>query len=208
MILDCIRHGESLYNAEGRIQGHIDIPLSELGWRQAEAAADALRGEPIEAVFSSPLTRAVQTAEIVAAGHHLPVECDARLMEIAAGLFQGRLRSDLDRLYPLEFGRWMSGDVDFAIPFGESRRELMLRGLAAFRTIAGRNFRQIAVVSHGGLLTAVLKELLADSPRLSPFALENGSITRIEIDRGAGRLVAMGQTEHLAEVGLAGGGDL
>ncbi|KKK94352.1 hypothetical protein LCGC14_2683730, partial [marine sediment metagenome] len=66
MLLYCIRHGESTYNAEGRIQGQSDVPLSELGRRQGEAVAAALRAEPVEAIYSSPLRRAMQTAEPLA----------------------------------------------------------------------------------------------------------------------------------------------
>ena len=88
MLLYCIRHGESSYNAEGRIQGQSDVPLSELGRRQSEAVAAALAEVPIEAVYASPLRRAMQTARPVAERLNLEIQTDPRLMEVHAGEFQ------------------------------------------------------------------------------------------------------------------------
>lgn len=208
MLLYCVRHGESAYNAENRIQGQSDVPLSPLGCRQSEALAAALAGHPIEAVYSSPLRRARETAEPIARRLGLTVETDPRLMELDAGLFQGQLRTELDKLYPAELAAWLSGDMDFTIPGGESRRMLMLRGEAALRDIAARGHRQAVVVAHGGLLTVAFKALLTDPPAMHPFALQNGSISRLEIDGNSARLLSLSEVDHLIGVGLAGSGDL
>ena len=128
MLLYCIRHGESCYNAEGRIQGQSDVPLSELGLRQSEAVAAALAEEAIEAVHASPLQRAMQTAEPVAQKLGLQIQTDPKLMEVHAGAFQDKLRVDLEEQYPEEMARWRSGDPDFPLPGGETRRQLMQRG--------------------------------------------------------------------------------
>ena len=95
MVLYFIRHGESTHNAEGRIQGHSDAPLSSLGRQQSEAAAKALASIAFDAIYSSPLRRALETAQIIAAPHGLPVLTDPRLMELNVGVFQDRLRSEL-----------------------------------------------------------------------------------------------------------------
>jgi broad specificity phosphatase PhoE len=209
MLLYLVRHGETTYNAEGRIQGQSDAPLSELGRRQSEAVAKALAAVPIEAIYSSPLRRAQETAEPISARLKLPVIDDPRLMELDAGQFEGRLRSELADVYPVELACWLSGDEDFAIPGGESRRQLAERGCAALRAIAAAGHRQAVVVTHGGLLSATLRSLLNMSEAVSPFALQNGSITRVTADdHGQFTLVAFNEIEHLREAGPSRGGDL
>jgi len=209
MFLYLIRHGESTHNAEGRIQGHSDAPLSPLGWRQSDAAAQALADVPLDAVYSSPLRRAMQTALAIAAPHRLVVSADSRLMELNVGVFQDRLRSELALEFPTELERWLSGDEDFVIPGGESRRQLAARGCDAIRVIAAAGHRQAVVVTHGGLLSVVLRSLLGLNEPLPPFSLQNGSITRLLVDQdGRFRLLALNETEHLTPVGLSHGGDL
>ena len=208
MLLYCVRHGQTNHNAEGRIQGQADAQLSELGCRQGAAAAEALRGLPIEALYSSPLGRAMATAEPIAAALGLPIRTDPRLMELNVGVFQNQLRAKMQEQYPEIMGRWLAGDMDYAIPGGETRRELARRGEAAFRAIYAAGHRRAAVVAHGGLLSTTIRTLVADAPDLRPFSLENGSITVLEFAPGAVRLVSLNQTEHLRDVGSAGSGDL
>ncbi len=208
MILYCIRHGESSYNAEGRIQGQSDVPLSEMGHRQGEAVAAALAVLPVEALFASPLRRAMQTAQPVAEALQLEIRTDRRLMEIHAGVFQDQLRTDLETLYPEEIARWRGGDPDFVIPGGESRRALMQRGHEAFRAIHQTGHQQVAVVTHGGLLAAALKAMLEIPARRHPFVLHNGSITQIELTDGQMKLLSVNQIDHLRNVGFGGKGDL
>ena len=131
MVLFLIRHGESLYNIEGRIQGQSDVALSPLGLRQSEAIAEALSGSGIDAVFTSPLRRAMQTAAPVAERLGLKVQSDERLKELNAGTFQGLLWSEIEARFPREVGLWREEQPDVAIPGGESRRDLMIRGYAA-----------------------------------------------------------------------------
>ncbi len=206
MKLYLIRHGESTYNAEGRIQGQSNVPLSELGRRQSLAIADALAGVPVDAVYSSPLLRALTVAQDVAARHELPVRTDPRLKEISVGVFQDRLRGDLEVEYPAELARWMSGDEDFVIPGGESRRQLAARGSEALRSIAADGNRTVVVVAHGGLLRYSLRVLI---PSQTPFTLRNGSITTVISDGdGQFRVESLDDVEHLREVGISQGKDL
>ena len=104
-----VRHGQTVWNLERRIQGHGDSALTDLGVRQAEAVAGLLAelvAEPVGwRVISSPLGRAHRTAEIVAARLGLPVELDARLQEMSWGANDGRLRAELDAEHPETFGR-------------------------------------------------------------------------------------------------------
>lgn len=209
MILYCVRHGESVYNAQGRIQGQSDVPLSQFGQRQGEAVAAAMSALPLDAIFSSPLKRAMQTAQAIAARLDLPIETDPRLKEIDVGIFQDKLRDDLERLHPVEFAQWQSGDVDFVIPRGESRRQLTQRGCQALRSIATTPHQHVAVVAHGRLLILTIKALFDIPLDDRPSSLHNGSISRIEF-HGAGkpRLLGINEIEHLCDVGAGGTGDL
>jgi probable phosphoglycerate mutase len=209
LLLYLVRHGESTFNAEGRIQGHLDVPLSELGRRQGRAAADALAALPIEAVYSSPLCRALETAEYIAEKHQLSVLTDPRLMEIHTGVFAGRLRDELAVVYPTELAGWLNGDEDFVIPGGESRRQLAHRGIEVLRAIAAAGHRRAVIVTHGGLLSATLRGLLKLSEPLPPFSFQNGSITQVAVDAlGDFSLVKLNGIEHLQTVGVSRGGDL
>ncbi len=211
MLIYCVRHGESAYNAEGRIQGQSDVPLSELGLRQSEAVAEALAGLPIQAVYSSPLRRALQTAEPLAARLGRSVETDPRLMEIHAGVFQGRLRSELAELFPEAYARWLAGEPDFTIPGGESRRDLMRRGREVFEAIAQSGHEQVAVVTHGGLLAGALKALLGIPAERHPFVFQNGTITRLDLADGQAeqvKLLSLNEGAHLRALGATGCGDL
>ena len=153
MILYCVRHGESVYNAEGRIQGRLNVPLSELGRRQSAAAAAALAGLSVDALYASPLRRAMETAEIIADALGLPIQTDLRLMEIDVGVFQDKRPCELAELYPEALARWKSEDLDFVIPGGESRRQLIARGRAALQAIASTGRQAAIIVAHGRLLT-------------------------------------------------------
>jgi broad specificity phosphatase PhoE len=201
MILYLIRHGESLYNTEGRIQGQSDIALSPLGIRQAEAIAEALAGEGIDCIFASPLRRALQTAEAIAAKLGLEIRCDDRLKEINAGIFQGLLWSEIEVKYTGEARPWREQHPDFAIPGGESRRALMARGLAVFEAIRETPFSRVAVVAHGGVLAAALKALLRIPAELNPFSFFNGSISKLVWD-GRVKLLTLNQLAHLRAAGL------
>ena len=208
MIVYCIRHGESCYNAQGRIQGQSDVPLSELGHRQSEAVAGAMADLPIEVVYCSPLRRALETARPVADALKLPIRTDPRLMEVHAGVFQDKLRTELEQLYPDEIARWRSGDPDFIIPGGESRRDLGRRGHEFFEEIRTAGHAQVVVVTHGGLLAAALKALLEIPPQRQPFVLENGSISELDLSDGRVKLLSVNRIDHLSKMGFGGRGDL
>lgn len=219
-----IRHGESVSNVEGRVQGQADVPLSPRGIRQAEDVGRWLTGrrsgatappERIDAVWSSPLARARQTADVIGAALGLPVAVDDRLKELHAGIFQGHLWSDLEARFPAEVARWRSGDTDYAIPGGESRGMLAARGRDVLEDLSRRAAGTIVVVAHGGLLTAALGSLVGDRhPLLSaaaarPFtrlpALANGSVTRLAWP--GPRLEGFNDTSHLESFdGAAPGG--
>lgn len=207
-----IRHGESLSNAEGRVQGRADVPLSPLGRRQAEVLAGwARRLDGVTEIWSSPLERARATAAPIAEALGLEVHICAELAELHAGVFQGHFWDDLERMFPDAVARWRSGDPDYAIPGGESRAALAARGRAALEALAGRDAEAMIVVAHGGVLTAALGLLLGPRhPLLAaaaarPFtrlpALDNASVSMVQWP--GPELLAFNQTGHLAGMGAA-----
>jgi len=141
------RHGETEWNREERFQGHADPPLNETGREQAAALAEKLAGEPIEAVYSSDLHRASETAEIVAGRLGLPVERDAGLREIDVGSWQGLTRAQID-------GRPWDG---------ETYEQHAERAMRALQAIAERHPEgRVLVVSHGGTLRRVQQAVLGE----------------------------------------------
>ncbi|MBI1900930.1 MAG: histidine phosphatase family protein [Planctomycetia bacterium] len=205
MILYCIRHGESTYNSQGRVQGQADPPLSDLGRAQARALAAALAEQAVEAVFASPLKRAFETAEIVAGALGVLLSADDRLKEIDVGVFQGKTWEEIEADTPEAAAGWQSHDPDFVIPGGESRRQLMERAAAAFRAIRETGYARVAVIAHGGTISAALKVLLEIPARRNPFSLVNAAISKLEWPEGREdrvKLLSLNDVEHLRSVEL------
>ena len=136
-----VRHGETDWNADGRLQGQTDRPLSDYGRRQARKLAGELEGEELEAIYSSDLARARETAEIVGERLGLPVELDPELREKDWGTWEGLTAVERDR-------------VEFV---GESTQAHQERILGALRRIAERHPRdcRVLVVTHGGSMRRV-----------------------------------------------------
>ena len=187
-----VRHGQTEFNRERRIQGHVDSPLTELGVRQAQAVAgllaDLIRGEPGWRIVSSPLGRAAATAEVVSQRLSLPVALDARLKEMSWGPHDGRLRRELEAEYPDTFGRtsWA-----FDMPDGESYEDVAGRVGAWLADLPPEPDRRIIAVSHG-ITGRVLRGLYAnmgrdqaatqDVPQDAVFRLHHGLVGRIDCE--------------------------
>jgi broad specificity phosphatase PhoE len=167
-----VRHGETDWNAERRVQGHSDTPLNETGRAQAQALADELAGEALDAVFSSDLLRAHETARIVAQGRGLDVTAMRDLRERHFGTWEGLTDDEIFARFPQAAnGKW--GD-------GESREEMADRVFRALEGIAESHAGgRVLVVSHGGPLRAVLGHCGADSDRIG-----NCQVVRIVVEGG------------------------
>jgi probable phosphoglycerate mutase len=147
------RHGETDWNRDNRFQGHADPPLNETGRAQASELSAALADEPLAAVYSSPLRRAFETAEIVAAPHGLePVPVDA-LREVDVGSWQGLTRAEVEERFPEHYARWL--DYEAGWEDGESYEEMGRRVIAALLELAAAHEgERILAVSHGGPVRA------------------------------------------------------
>ena len=154
-----LRHGETAWNAESRMQGHADAPLNGHGLWQAERLALALHGEGLTAVYSSDLQRALVTAQAVArAAGVAPVHTDAALRERAFGGFEGLTHTELEERWPDEARRWRQREPGFAPAGGETLEAFAARCVPAVADIAARHPGQsIAIVTHGGVLDCLYR---------------------------------------------------
>ena len=152
------RHGQSTWNAERRWQGQGDPPLSAQGRLQASALADALAGEGVEALVSSDLARAAETADIVARRLGLsPPRLEPRLRERSLGAWTGRTAAEIAASWPEELARLRAGDPELRPGGGESGRELAQRVRAALRELAAEPpGRRVALVTHLGVIRTLV----------------------------------------------------
>jgi 2,3-bisphosphoglycerate-dependent phosphoglycerate mutase len=179
-----VRHGETDWNVERRLQGWTDIPLNATGLRQAQAAALALADRDIGVIVSSDLSRARDTAELIAAEAGVEVITDPALRERHYGIAEGRLNSELESQFDGTLDeRW--ADPDFTFEGGETRRDVYLR-LGTFLTelLASPPQHEIVLVSHGGALR-VARGFLEGLPveRLPRWSFDNGEIVTLEVSR-------------------------
>lgn len=190
MNLLLIRHGETAWNAEHRIQGRLDVPLSTTGVWQTGRLAERLAGEAIDAVIASDLARAWMTGAPLADARGLTMVPDARLRERAFGIFEGKTLDEIAAEHPDELAAWRLRDVDWRIPGGESGAEFIDRVLVALHEIAAAYVgRTVAVVTHGGVLDVVYRNARAlawDAPR--DHLMLNASINRLQAQTGPLRL--------------------
>lgn len=180
-----VRHGETDWNVEKRMQGHIDIPLNSAGQRQANALGLALSPESFDAVFASDLQRAVVTAQAIATPGGLVVRQDQGLRERCFGGFEGLRPQDIALQYPDDFARWHARDIHARYPQGERVAETIQEfydrvRAAVTRIVMSGSYKKIAIVAHGGVLDCIYRlanGIALDAPR--DFAMLNASINRL-----------------------------
>lgn len=186
------RHGETDWNRDNRFQGHADPPLNESGRAQAAELARALADEPLAAIYSSPLRRAFETAQIVAASHGLEPMAVEALREVHVGSWQGLTRTEIEERFPEQFARWL--DYDQGWKDGESYDEMGRRVVAALLDLAAAHEdERILAVSHGGPVRAAYAVAdgitHSEARRRGPvvanafvaeFAVEEGVLRRVD----------------------------
>lgn len=194
-----IRHGQTDWNIEGRWQGQLDVPLSEVGHKQAQALAEALQDRPIMTIYSSDLIRAVATAQPLAQAKGIEIRWDARLRELHLGVFQGLVHDEIRLKYPAEEQAMEADYMDYVIPQGESRRAMQERAYAIWQEIVAREpGPEIAVFSHGGTIRMLLMKLFPEEmERLTKVRIFNTSVTTIDTDGQTLRLVDLADVAHL-----------
>ena len=194
-----VRHGQTAWNADARIQGHTDIPLDETGHEQARRLARALAHEPLQAVYSSDLQRARQTAAPLLADTGLPLRVDAGLRERGFGEFEGMSFTQIEARWPEQAAAWRRRDPDFGARGGEVLRDFRTRIVATIeRLAAAHRGEQILLVTHGGVLDLLYREatrLALDAPRT--WELANAGINRLLHGHQGLMLVGWADTAHL-----------
>jgi 2,3-bisphosphoglycerate-dependent phosphoglycerate mutase len=173
-----VRHGETDWNAEGRIQGHNGPGLNTLGRQQAAEAAQSLIGTRVDAIYSSDLERAHQTAEIIAQAVGVPVQIDARLRERAHGDWEAKTTKDLDVEVPDWRKLWQRVDLDMSAPGGESTRQVVARiGPVLEEIAAAHPGGRVVIVTHGGII-GTLRTIAASIPhgQEAKFGVKNCEI--------------------------------
>ena len=197
-----IRHGETDWNADKRIQGHLDIPLNESGLRQAHATADGLAEWPFRAIYSSDLRRAWQTAKIAANRLEIPLRPHTGLRERHSGILEGRTVEQLSISHPEAHTRFLSRDPDYPFGKGETMRSFSARVIAAVeKLVVAHAGETILVVTHGGVLDVIYRIATGrtlDAPR--DYPMPNAGINWFEhssAEPNNFRLVAWGEQYHL-----------
>jgi len=198
-----VRHGETVWNAEGRIQGQHDVPLSDVGRAQAEALAEALAGERFDAIYSSDLMRVRQTAEPVARRLGLTVNLEPGLRERHYGKFQLILYREARERFPEEFAEMTARTLDFDFGgTGESLRIFAERVGATLKAIVANHAGgRVLVLTHGGVLDVAHRLIhgsTMDAHR--DWELPNAGLNWIEAHPEAWLVRAWGVTSHLPSV--------
>ncbi len=199
-----IRHGETAWNVDTRLQGHLDITLNTKGLWQADRVALALCDEPIDAIYASDLQRAWQTATAIAAATAAPLVANPGLRERGFGSFEGQTYAEIEDLWPQDSQKWRQREPDWAPPGGESLRAMRERVTRTTTLLAQQHFGgQIVLVAHGGVLDQLYR--LATGQELQAprsWHLGNAAINRLLWTPDGLTLVGWGDTGHLEAVAL------
>jgi len=194
-----VRHGETAWNATGRLQGQSDTPLNALGHEQARRAAQRLACEPVRGLYSSDLARALQTAAIIGQALGLTVVTSSRLRERLYGAWEGLTAAEIQARYPEQFAAWRARSPDFAPPQGETRSQLLARALAELNAIALRHVGEMAVVvTHGGLCYVLISHFLGSvDGDHREFTFGNASIHTLETTADRWAVISVNEMAHL-----------
>ena len=204
-----IRHGETDWNVDGRIQGQLDVALNAMGRWQVHRLALAVADEGIAAVYASDLLRAFETAQAVARGCGQAVVTDAGLRERSFGVFEGLSFAEVRQRWPEQSERWRRRDAEFGPPGGETLNRFYERSIAAATRLAARHPGQtIALVSHGGVMDCLYRaasRVALDAPR--SWQLGNAGINRLLYTPQGFTLVGWSDTYHLDDDSQGGFSD-
>ena len=197
--LIAIRHGETAWNVDTRLQGQLDIPLNPRGQEQARRLGLSLRQETLDRLISSDLSRAHATAEAIGQACGLPVATDAGLRERHFGDWQGHTYAELSEKFPALAERWRRREPDFSPPGGESLRVFYDRVVSTVTRLAHAHAGQtLVLVAHGGVLDCLYRaasRMSLDMPRT--WELPNTGVNRLLHTHSGLTLVGWGDVQHL-----------
>ncbi len=195
-----VRHGRTEWNRVERFRGRADVPLDDTGLAQAEAAGNRISADwAVTAVYSSPLQRAVRTAQAIARHYGLPVLTHPGLIDIDYGQWQGRTPDEASQQWPEMVEAWYRAPQAVRIPGGESLDDLRLRGMAAVNELAARHAGQtIVLVGHTVINRVILLGALGlGHDRFWRIRQDTGAINLFEVEGDEYTLASLNETTHL-----------
>jgi 2,3-bisphosphoglycerate-dependent phosphoglycerate mutase len=194
-----IRHGETAWNVDNRIQGQLDVPLNDIGLWQAQRVAAALADEEISTVYCSDLLRARQTAEAIAREGDRPLVNDIALRERHFGIFEGLTWREIEERWPAQSERWRRREPEFGPEGGEALRDFYARSVEAATRLAQQHPGEtIALVAHGGVMDCLYRAATrAELQAARSWQLGNASINRLLYTPQGFTLVGWSDTGHL-----------
>lgn len=194
-----IRHGETDWNKLGRLQGNSDVKLSSAGIRQAQLLADNAPFQHVDAIYSSNLSRAIQTAEILAEHFNLRVQQIPDLRETNFGDWEGKSIRELAEKFPVDFGKFFTAPENCRPPHGETFFEAQARVMIALRKIISKHDNQnVLIVAHGSIIRLTIAAVL-DMPINKLWAISqfNLAVNVLRVDEGNFTVELLNSTAHL-----------
>ncbi|MGE5583173.1 MAG: histidine phosphatase family protein [Bacillota bacterium] len=198
-----IRHGQTAWNNEGRIQGNVDTDLDSIGQKQADLTGKRLAGQQIDQIFCSDLHRAVQTGEII--NKHLQAELiiESGLREIKYGQWEGRQWEDIRAHYPEYVEKWLHDRINLPAPGGESFADLQKRLQGVITRIKNQSSQNVLIISHAGVLktlTCIFLELNLENHSKFVFRNCGISIIRFHTKSQQSQLICLNDCSHLESI--------
>jgi probable phosphoglycerate mutase len=194
-----VRHGETAWNAEHRVQGQLDIPLNDIGLKQAQAVAAALRQERFDAIYSSDLARARQTAQPIADFLSMKILVEKNLRERHYGIFERLTYAEVKEKFPGDYARFEARDPEYAFRTGESLRDFSARSISVISKLVNQHKDQVILVfTHGGVLDKLYRHVtgLPLSAERN-FGIPNAGLNRVEVGPDGWRIHAWADVAHL-----------
>ena len=194
-----VRHGETAWNAEHRVQGQLDVPLNAIGLAQAAAAAKVLSREKFDAIYSSDLSRARQTARPTANLLSLEVLLEKDLRERHYGIFERLTYAEVKTRFPEDYARFEAREPDYAFQTGESLKDFSARSIAVISKIAKEHEDQsVLVFTHGGVLDKLYR-FVTGLPLSAhrEFGIPNAGLNRIELTSAGWQIRSWADIAHL-----------
>lgn len=194
-----VRHGETAWNAEHRVQGQLDIPLNDIGLRQAQAVAGKLKEERFDAIYSSDLSRARQTAQPTANLLSMKIVLEKDLRERHYGIFERLTYAEAKTRYPEDYARFEARDPEYAFRTGESLKDFSVRSIAVISKIVNEHKDEsILVFTHGGVLDKFYR-FITGLPLSAErnFGIPNAGLNRVELTPTGWQIRAWADIAHL-----------
>ncbi len=193
-----VRHGETPWNKKLLLQGRTDVSLSDKGREQTRTLSSTLSSVPISSIYSSPLSRAFETAQILSAPHGIVPEIDDGLAEISFGDWEGKSHEILRKEAPEQYKKWIANPKEMLVPRAERLNDAQSRVMRSFERIVKKNEGKVTIiVGHGGINRILLLTILqADLDAFWRLRQDTTCLNLIEFSDGAPRISLINSTAH------------